>query len=155
MAIRSATLPLLLLSALLAGCWSIDRPAIQSAPASAATGGPPANNLGGKWMLTAPGADSCMMNFGAQPDAIEGTIAPDRGCPFNFPEPEVELHGGRPYNPRPQRAASGEALAGRAGPLRRPNQRRPGSHAVPPIGSRAFHHSERAIKTFMISLVPP
>ena len=80
-----ATPSILLLTALLAGCWSIDRPAIQSAPASAATGGPPANNLGGKWMLTAPGADSCMMNFGAQPDAIEGTIAPDRGCPFNFP----------------------------------------------------------------------
>ena len=24
------------------------------------------------------------MNFGAQPDATEGTIAPAGGCPFNF-----------------------------------------------------------------------
>ena len=85
MAIRSATLPLLLVSALLAGCWSIDRPAIPSTPASAAPGGGATpNNLAGKWMLAAPGADSCVMNFAAQPDAIEGTIAPDRGCPFNF-----------------------------------------------------------------------
>jgi len=27
---------------------------------------------------------SCVMNFGAQSDAIEGTIAPAGGCPFNF-----------------------------------------------------------------------
>jgi Protease inhibitor Inh len=88
MAIRSATLPLLLVSSLLAGCWSIDRPAIQggtasAAPAGDAPGAPP-KNLGGKWTLAAPGADSCAMNFTAPPDAIEGTIAPDRGCPFNF-----------------------------------------------------------------------
>jgi hypothetical protein len=81
---RKTTPSILLLAALLAGCWTTDRPAIPSTPASAAAGGSPANNVGGKWMLTAPGADPCVMNFGAQPDAIEGTIAPDRGCPFNF-----------------------------------------------------------------------
>jgi hypothetical protein len=83
---RTATPAIFLLTALLAGCWSMDRPAVQTAPVSATPGGgvAPPTNLAGKWALAAPGAGSCVMNFGAQPDAIEGTIAPAGGCPYNF-----------------------------------------------------------------------
>jgi hypothetical protein len=62
----------------------LDHPAVQSAPVSATPGGGAPTNLAGKWTLAAPGAGSCVMNFGAQPDAIEGTIAPAGGCPYNF-----------------------------------------------------------------------
>jgi len=82
---RSVTFAILLSAALLAGCWSNDRAAVSSA---AAPGGPapapPPFNLAGKWTLSAAGASSCAMTFGAQPDAVEGTIAPAGGCPYNF-----------------------------------------------------------------------
>lgn len=42
-------------------------------------------NMAGRWSLSATGATSCKMTFGASsPDATEGTIAPGGGCPFNF-----------------------------------------------------------------------
>jgi hypothetical protein len=81
MAFRFATLPLLVSAAVLAGCWSMDHPAVESA---APAGVAPPTNLAGKWTLSSAGADSCSMNFGAQPDAVEGTIAPAGGCPYNF-----------------------------------------------------------------------
>lgn len=81
---RPATLAIFLLAALLAGCWSLDRPAAQSAAMNAAPTVAPPSPLAGKWTLDVPGAGSCAMNFGAQPDANEGTIAPAGGCPFNF-----------------------------------------------------------------------
>ena len=82
---RTATLAIFLLTALLAGCWSMDRPAVQSAAMNATPDGvAPPTTLAGKWTLAVPGAGSCAMNFGAQPDANEGTIAPAGGCPFNF-----------------------------------------------------------------------
>ena len=86
MASRSAAFLILLSTTLLAGCWTIERPAfLQSTPVSTApSGGPPPTSLDGKWTLSAPGAGSCTMNFGAQPDATEGTIAPAGGCPFDF-----------------------------------------------------------------------
>ena len=83
---RPAAFALLLAAAPLAGCWSIDRPAaVQTAPVTAAPAGiAPPSNLAGKWTLSAPGGGSCAMNFGGQPDATEGTIAPAGGCPFDF-----------------------------------------------------------------------
>jgi hypothetical protein len=84
MAIRFALLPLLFATTLLAGCWSLDRPAAESTAMNAAPGVAPPTNLAGKWMLDSPGGGSCIMNFGAPPDVIEGTIAPAGGCPFNF-----------------------------------------------------------------------
>ena len=74
----------LLCTVLLAGCWSTDRPAVENAANAAPAGVAPPTNLAGKWTLAAAGASSCAMNFGAQPDAVEGTIAPGGGCPFNF-----------------------------------------------------------------------
>ena len=69
---------------LLAGCWSLDSPAVPSAAMNAAPTVAPPSPLAGKWTLDVPGAGSCVMNFGTQPDAAEGTIAPAGGCPFNF-----------------------------------------------------------------------
>jgi hypothetical protein len=86
MAFRVVTVPVILSTALLAGCWSTDRPAVDNGSSAAATPAPtaPPVNLAGRWTLASPGAGSCAMTFGAQPDATEGTIAPAGGCPFNF-----------------------------------------------------------------------
>ena len=82
---RSATFVILLSAAVLGGCWSSDRAAVQGAAApSGPVAAPPPVNLVGKWTLSATGAGSCAMTFGAQPEAVEGTIAPAGGCPYNF-----------------------------------------------------------------------
>jgi len=82
---RSATFAILLSAAVLGGCWSSDRAAVQGAAApSGPVAAPPPVNLAGKWTLSATGAGSCAMTFGAQPEAVEGTIAPAGGCPYNF-----------------------------------------------------------------------
>jgi Protease inhibitor Inh len=87
MAFRTASIALLLSTTLLlAGCWSTDRPAAENT--LTATGPAPTVppvNMAGKWTLSAVGAGSCKMTFGAtQADVTEGTIAPAGGCPFNF-----------------------------------------------------------------------
>ena len=87
MAFRTASTALLVsASLLLAGCWSTDRPAAESAPvASGPTPTPPPYNMAGKWTLSAAEAKSCSMTFGAtQADVTDGTIAPAGGCPYNF-----------------------------------------------------------------------
>lgn len=82
---RTAVLATLLFATLLAGCWSTDRPAVESAAANTgpAAAAPPVN-LAGRWTLSAVGSGSCGMTFGAQTGATEGSIAPAGGCPFNF-----------------------------------------------------------------------
>jgi Protease inhibitor Inh len=45
---------------------------------------PPPLDLAGRWKLTAAGSGGCMMNFGAAPAAVQGTIAPEGGCPGKF-----------------------------------------------------------------------
>jgi hypothetical protein len=42
------------------------------------------SSLAGKWTLELGGGGSCVMNFTAPPDAVEGTIAPASGCPYDF-----------------------------------------------------------------------
>ena len=84
MVIRFATLPLLLATLLLAGCWGTDRAAVENTANAAPAAAAPPTSLAGKWTLSSAGAGSCAMTFGAQPDAAEGTIAPGGGCPFNF-----------------------------------------------------------------------
>jgi hypothetical protein len=83
---RSATFAILLSTALLAGCWSNDRAAVQTAAVpSGPVAAPPPVSLAGKWTLSATAGGSCSMTFGApQADAVEGTIAPAGGCPYNF-----------------------------------------------------------------------
>jgi len=80
---RTAALATVLVTTLLAGCWSTDRPAAESASMGSVAAAPPIN-LAGRWTLSSTGSGSCTMTFGAQPEASEGTIAPAGGCPFNF-----------------------------------------------------------------------
>jgi len=84
MAVRISTGLILLSGTLLAGCWGMDRPAVQPAAMNPAPGVAPPTDLAGKWTLASPGAGSCVMNFGGPPGTNEGTIAPAGGCPFNF-----------------------------------------------------------------------
>jgi hypothetical protein len=93
MTTRNATLLILASTALLAACSGGDRfswdssssssPPISAAPAGGAPAAPPVS-LAGRWTLSATGASSCAMTFGANANATEGTIAPAGGCPFNF-----------------------------------------------------------------------
>jgi hypothetical protein len=80
MAARVSTGLILLSATVLAGCWGIDRPAVQTAAMNPA----PTTDLAGQWTLSAPGAGSCVMNFAGPPGTVEGTIAPAGGCPFSF-----------------------------------------------------------------------
>jgi hypothetical protein len=45
--------------------------------------GAPPEPMAGRWVL-ASGASQCGMTFGGTPEAAEGTIAPEGGCPGNF-----------------------------------------------------------------------
>jgi Protease inhibitor Inh len=90
---RVATLLILASTVLLAACSGGDRfswdssssssPPSGAAPAGSAPAAPP-TSLDGRWTLSATGASSCAMTFGANANASEGTIAPAGGCPFNF-----------------------------------------------------------------------
>ena len=66
----------ILLALLLVGC--------ASNPLGSAA--PPAGNAGiaGRWMLEAPNAPMCGMNFAGPPGAREGRVSPEGGCPGKF-----------------------------------------------------------------------
>jgi hypothetical protein len=72
-----------------AGCSGVGRDwpgssAAPMAPAPAMPGAPPVN-LAGRWLLSSPSRGQCHMTFGsAAPTAVEGTIAPEGGCPGKF-----------------------------------------------------------------------
>jgi hypothetical protein len=51
-----------------------------STPAAAT----PTADMAGRWILTAPNAPSCGMNFGGAPGVQQGTVAPEGGCPGKF-----------------------------------------------------------------------
>jgi hypothetical protein len=40
--------------------------------------------MNGRWMLSAPNAPSCGMNFGGALGVQEGTLVPEGGCPEKF-----------------------------------------------------------------------
>jgi hypothetical protein len=40
--------------------------------------------MAGRWILTAPNAPSCGMNFSGAPGAPQGTVVPEGGCPGKF-----------------------------------------------------------------------
>jgi hypothetical protein len=67
----------LLIASIVAGC-SGDRPPLAE-PASTATA--PNDEISGRWILAAPNAPSCGMNFSGPAGAHEGTVVPDGGCP--------------------------------------------------------------------------
>jgi hypothetical protein len=45
---------------------------------------PAPGDMNGRWVLTAPGAPSCVMTFAGGPGALTGTISPEGGCPERF-----------------------------------------------------------------------
>jgi hypothetical protein len=40
--------------------------------------------MGGRWILAAPNAPTCGMNFTGGPGARTGNVSPEGGCPGNF-----------------------------------------------------------------------
>jgi Protease inhibitor Inh len=64
---------------ILAGCAG--SPFGNSTPEAPAA---PTAEMAGRWMLSAPNAPSCGMNFGGAPGAQQGTVAPEGGCPGKF-----------------------------------------------------------------------
>ncbi len=81
----------LLALALLAACAASEPIAANQAPPQPAAvppppppPSPPPVDLAGRWKLSAAGGEHCFMNFGNSPGAIQGTIAPEGGCPDNF-----------------------------------------------------------------------
>ena len=65
---------------LLAGCAG--GPALPGPETAAATG--PEFVMPGRWILTAPDAPSCGMNFTATAGQNEGAVVPEGGCPGRF-----------------------------------------------------------------------
>jgi hypothetical protein len=41
----------------------------------------PLADMAGRWQLASPGSGACSVNFFGAPRAVEGTIAPEGGCP--------------------------------------------------------------------------
>jgi Protease inhibitor Inh len=44
----------------------------------------PQSDMTGRWMLSAPNAPACGLEFEGVPGQTQGTINPDGGCPGNF-----------------------------------------------------------------------
>ena len=84
-AFRASALMLALLA--LAGCSGASLDGLGSSTATAPVAAPaaPPINMAGRWLLSSPGRGQCHMTFGAAaPVAIDGTIAPEGGCPGKF-----------------------------------------------------------------------
>jgi hypothetical protein len=79
-------LPALAATALLAlaGCASDRAAAPGPALPPGAALSPAPEAMAGRWLLAAAGSSQCGMTFGGAPNAAEGTIAPEGGCPGNF-----------------------------------------------------------------------
>jgi hypothetical protein len=71
-----------LIACLLAGCAGSGISLSDTPPAVAQQ--PPPAGMRGRWVLSAPNAPSCGLHFGGAPDAKEGSIAPEGGCPGKF-----------------------------------------------------------------------
>jgi hypothetical protein len=88
--IAAAMVAAMLGAVALSGCTGNDRVAARPEPqASAAPPPPPAPSpppvdLAGRWKLAAASGGACFMNLGSSPGAVQGTIAPEGGCPGNF-----------------------------------------------------------------------
>jgi Protease inhibitor Inh len=89
-----ALVPVIALAAAVGGC-SLDRFGVSddtasatptaaasaaAAPASQPRGGPPIE-MSGRWLLASAGSHSCGMVFSSTVGALEGTVAPEGGCP--------------------------------------------------------------------------
>ena len=68
----------LVIATMLAGCAGERLAAPVVAPAT------PKVDMAGRWLLSAPNAPACGMNFEGAPVDKQGTIQPEGGCPDNF-----------------------------------------------------------------------
>jgi len=59
-------------------------PVAAPAPAPPPPPLPPPIDLSGKWKLSVEPGGACLMTFGDNPGATQGSIAPAGGCPGNF-----------------------------------------------------------------------
>ena len=84
-AFRASALLLTLIA--LGGCsgmGNFDFSGSSSQPVKMEPSAPPAS-MSGRWLLSSPGRGQCHMTFGAAaPNAVDGTIAPEGGCPGKF-----------------------------------------------------------------------
>ena len=67
-----------LIALLLADCAS--NPLDDPTPAQASL----TEDMTGRWILAAPNAPPCGINFGGTPGALQGSVTPDGGCPGKF-----------------------------------------------------------------------
>jgi Protease inhibitor Inh len=74
----------LLVFAALTGCTASPPPEPAVAAVPQPPPPPPPVDLAGRWRLTAVGTGGCFMTFGSAPGAVEGSIAPEGGCPAKF-----------------------------------------------------------------------
>ena len=86
----------LLVAGALTGCAGNDRVAARPEPQASAppppAPSPPPVDLAGRWKLSAAGGGACFMNLGNSPGALQGTIAPEGGCPGKFlHQPQVDF----------------------------------------------------------------
>jgi hypothetical protein len=66
----------MVMAALLAAC------ATEQAPAPATP--TPQSDMSGRWLLSAPNAPPCGMEFGGVPGQQQGIVRPEGGCPGKF-----------------------------------------------------------------------
>ena len=80
-----ASLLMLALPAL-AACSGVGGFSLSDSSSAAAPAQPAAvpADLAGRWMLSSPGRGQCRVTLGAPPNATEGTVAPEGGCPGKF-----------------------------------------------------------------------
>jgi Protease inhibitor Inh len=70
----------LVVASMLAGCSGERAPLGEIASASNV----PTDDMAGRWVLAAPNAPTCGMNFSGLPGAHEGSVVPEGGCPEKF-----------------------------------------------------------------------
>jgi hypothetical protein len=75
---RRVAVAAMMMTSTLAGCAG--GPSLL--PDNAAPG--PELTMPGRWMLSAPNAPACGMNFSGKPGATEGIVSPEGGCPERF-----------------------------------------------------------------------
>jgi hypothetical protein len=111
-----------------AGCRTDGFPSLSgsggaTSPGEARPASPPVN-MAGRWMLASPGRGQCNMTFrAASPADMEGTIAPEGGCPgkfftsrkwtFDSNGLSIRDHNGQPLA-QLSSAAGGASFAGKA-----------------------------------------
>jgi hypothetical protein len=123
-------LPLMALAIAAAGCGGSGFSGLQlpgsntSGPSATARPAQPPVNMAGRWMLASPGRGQCNMTFrAASPADMEGTIAPEGGCPgkfftsrkwtFDFNGLSIQDHNSEPLA-QLSAAAGGTTFAGKA-----------------------------------------